>query len=159
MDCPVDDDRLTLVGLLIEANAGVGAALGRQLEADSGLTVQWFEILLRLARSPDRKLRMADLAAQVILTPSGLTRVVDRLEEEGLVKREPCAVDRRGFNAVLTAKGVRRMEVAVPKHIERIDELLNTLLEPGERAALEHGLRKLRDALRPESTAGARCPR
>ena len=59
----------------------------RRLEAESGLSMQWFEVLIRLARSPGQRLRMTDLAAQTILTPSGLTRAVDRLVDAGLVAR------------------------------------------------------------------------
>src|SRR5262245_26430874 len=65
------DERLTLAGLLFETHAGLVAELGRHLEAESGLTNQWFEVLLRLARSPDGRLRMSDLARQVVITPSG----------------------------------------------------------------------------------------
>jgi DNA-binding MarR family transcriptional regulator len=155
MECPVHDDRLTLMGLLVEAHAGLTTTLERRLEAESGLSGQWFEVLLRLARSPDHRLRMSDLASQVTLTPSGLTRAVDRLEAEGLVKRESCPSDRRGSNAVLTAKGVKRLEAAVPKHLDHLDELIVDILTAKERAALEGALRKVRDALRPESVAGA----
>ena len=155
MDCPLHDDRLTLAGLFFEAHAGLAAELERRLESECRLSGQWFEVMLRLARSPEHRLRMTDLAGQVTLTPSGLTRVVDRLEAEGLVRRESCPSDRRGFNAVLTAKGVKRIESAVPKHLEHIEELFTGILDAKERAALEGALRKVRDALHPCATAGA----
>jgi DNA-binding MarR family transcriptional regulator len=100
---------------------------------------------------------MTDLAGQVTLTPSGLTRVIDRLEAEGFVRRESCPSDRRGFNAVLTAKGVKRIEAAVPKHIDHLEELFTGILDAKERAALEGALRKVRDALNPCATAGAKA--
>jgi DNA-binding MarR family transcriptional regulator len=156
MGCSLDDDRLTLAGLFFETHAGLVAELGRHLEAESGLTGQWFDVLLRLARSPDGRLRMSDLARQVIMTPSGLTRAVDRMEEAGLVQRESCSSDRRVFYAVLTPKGRRRIEAAVPRHVEHIDECFTAHLDTKERATLESALRKLRAALRPESEAGAR---
>ena len=81
MDCSLDDDRLTLAGLFFETHAGLMAELGRHLEADSGLTNQWFEVLLRLARSPDGRLRMSDLAKQVVMTPSGLTLSLIHISE------------------------------------------------------------------------------
>ena len=149
------DERLTLAGLFFETHAGLVAELSRRLEADSGLTNQWFEVLLRLARSPDSRLRMSDLARQVVMTPSGLTRSVDRMEEAGLVRREACPSDRRVFYAVLTPKGRRRIEGALPRHIEHIDECFTAHLDAKDRDALESALRKLRDALRPESEAGA----
>jgi len=155
MDCSLDDDRLTLAGLFFETHAGLVAELSRHLEAESGLTGPWFDVLLRLARSPDGRLRMSDLARQVTMTPSGLTRAVDRMEEAGLVRRDTCSSDRRVFYAVLTPKGRRRIEGAVPRHIEHIDECFTAHLDAKERAALESSLRKLRAALRPESVAGA----
>ena len=154
MDCPLHDERLTLAGLFFEAHAGLTSILERRLEADSGLTVQWFEVLLRLARSPEGRLRMSDLTAQVTLTPSGLTRAVDRLEAAGLVERQACPTDRRGFNAVLTKKGQARIEAAVPAHITHLDELFTGVLDADERAQLEHALRKVRDRLNPCATAG-----
>jgi MarR family 2-MHQ and catechol resistance regulon transcriptional repressor len=154
MECPLHDERLTLAGLFFEAHAGLGAELDRRLEAECGLSSQWFEVMLRLARSPDHRLRMTDLAGQVTLTPSGLTRVVDRLEAEGFVRRESCKSDRRGSNAVLTSKGIKRIETAVPKHLEHLEELFTGILDGGERAALEGALRKVRDVLNPCATAG-----
>ena len=155
MDCPLHDERLTLAGLFFESHAGLTAVLERRLEAECGLTSQWFEVLLRLARSPEHRLRMSDLTAQVTLTPSGLTRVVDRLEAAGLVKRETCPNDRRGYNAVLTPEGEARLEKAVPIHIAHLDELFTGVLDAKERTQLEHALRKVRDRLNPCATAGA----
>ena len=143
MDCSLDDDRLTLAGLFFETHAGLTVELGRHLEADSGLTNQWFEVLLRLARSPDGRLRMSDLAKQVIMTPSGLTRAVDRMEAAGLVHRDHCSNDRRVLYAVLTPKGRRRIEGALPRHIEHLDECFSAHLDAADRAALESALRKL----------------
>ena len=154
MDCSLDDDRLTLAGLFFETHAGLVAELGRHLEAESGLTNQWFEVLLRLARSPEGRLRMSDLARQVVITPSGLTRAVDRMEAAGLVKREACPSDRRVAYASLTPKGRRRIEAALPSHLEHIDECFTAHLDAEDLAALEASLRKMRAALRPESEAG-----
>jgi DNA-binding MarR family transcriptional regulator len=71
------------------------------------------------------------------------------------VRRDACPTDRRVFYTVLTPKGRRRIDEAVPKHIDHIDHCFTSLLDAKERAALESSLRKLRDALRPESEAGA----
>jgi len=149
VECSLDDARLTLAGLFFEAHSGLTATLERRLETECGLSIQWFEVLLRLARSSEQRLRMQELVAQVTLTPSGLTRVVDRLEEAGLVRREACDSDRRGAYAVLTAKGQRRIETAVPIHLEHLESSFTGLLSDGERANLESALRKLRDALHP----------
>src|SRR5688572_15043928 len=97
-----DDDLLTTVGLLVEAHAGMAATFERRLLEHGAVTGQAFEILLRLVRTEGHRLRMSDLAAQTTLTASGLTRAVDRLERDGLVRREACEADRRVSYAVLT---------------------------------------------------------
>jgi hypothetical protein len=78
----LDDDRLTLAGLLAESYTGLRSLTDRRLIEECGLPLQWFVMLLRLARSPDQRLRMSDLADQTNLTPSGLTRAIDRLTAE-----------------------------------------------------------------------------
>src|SRR3954452_14490222 len=155
MECPLHDERLTLAGLFFESHAGLAATLERRLETECGLTNQWFEVLLRLARSPEGRLRMSDLTAQVTLTPSGLTRVVDRLVAAGLVTREACPTDRRGYNAVLTKEGKDRIERAVPIHLSHLDEVFTGVLDEDERAQLERALRKVRDRVFPCATAGS----
>jgi MarR family transcriptional regulator, 2-MHQ and catechol-resistance regulon repressor len=155
---PLADERLTTLGLFIEAHAGLTRELERRLERDCGLPVQWFEVLLRLARTPGGQLRMTDLAAQTVLTPSGLTRVVDKLEAAGLVRRQSCASDRRGSFATLTAKGRRRVDVAVPVHLRHIEELLGSALGRAELDELAALLRRVRDAVNPDAAAASECP-
>lgn len=150
----LQDPRLTLVGLFVEAEHGLARALAEGLGQDTGLSPQRFEVLLRLGRSPDRRLRMSDLAQQVTLTPSGLTRVVDRLEDEGYVRRDVCPTDRRGSFAVLTDEGLAVLEAALPRHVAQVDALFGGALDAGERCELERLLRRLRDHLYPEATSG-----
>lgn len=160
MECSLHDDRLTLAGLFFEAHAGLARELGRQLDLECGLSVQWFEVLVRLARSPEQRLRMQELVAQVTLTPSGLTRAVDRLVDEGLVRREVCPSDRRGAYAVLTPKGKRRIDAALPAHLDHLEAAFTGVLDDRERAELATTLRKLRDALHPcgdVTSADASC--
>lgn len=155
---PLDDERLTMLGLFFEAHAGLTRQLERRMERDAGLSVQWFEVLVRLARTPGGRLRMSDLAAQTTLTPSGLTRAVDRLEDAGLVQREVCPSDRRGSFAVLTAKGRTRIDAAVPIHLRHVDEILGDALGGDDEQAFTGILRKLRDALNPAAAAASACP-
>lgn len=154
----MDDDDLTMMGLFFEAHAGVRAALERRLENDCGLPVQWFEVLLRLARSPEERLRMSELAAQCSVTASGLTRVVDRLVEAGFVAREDCPTDRRSLYAVLTPAGRARIEEAVPAHLAHIQEVVGPVLSRKEMDAFAVILRKLRDALNPAAALASACP-
>ena len=97
-----DDERLTTVGLLFESAAGLRRVFQRGSRRSESLSNQSFDVLIRLARSPGSELRMSELAAQTSLTPSGLTRSVDRLQDQGLVARRVCPEDRRGSFAVLT---------------------------------------------------------
>jgi DNA-binding MarR family transcriptional regulator len=148
-EAPLDDERLTTAGLLFEAHAGLAAALERRLVDECGLSGQWFELLLRLARSPGHRLRMCDLAAQVALSPSGLTRAIDRLEESGLVVREHCPEDRRVSYASLTPAGLARIEAAVPVHLQHLDEYFVSVLTPEELEQLGVAMRKVRDHVNP----------
>jgi DNA-binding MarR family transcriptional regulator len=150
---PLSDDRITLVGLLLESSTALRGHLDRRLAAEVGLPLQWFELLLRLARSPGHHLRMSDLAAQTSLTPSGLTRAVDRLEAARLVERTPCPSDRRGAYARLTDEGLARVTAALPSHLDHVDEYLTAVLTPEEQSDLAALLRKVRDHVNPAATA------
>jgi DNA-binding MarR family transcriptional regulator len=108
---------------LIRAHAATTRQLNAQLTADHGLTISDYEVLLRLAWSPDRKMRRVDLAEQVLLTASGITRLLDGLEQSGLVERGSCASDRRVVYAVLTDAGLQKLREASRSHVAQIDEL------------------------------------
>ena len=151
---PLDDPRLTSMGLFAEAFSGVAGKLEGQV-AGFGLAGAEFGVLLRLARSPNRRLRMTDLAAQTSLTSSGITRVVDRLADRGLACREACPSDRRSTFAVITPAGMERIEAALPGHLELIERWLLGPLDPTGRRQLEAALRTVRNAVRPDATAGA----
>jgi DNA-binding MarR family transcriptional regulator len=150
-DPVLQDDRLTTVGLFSEAWAGLHATLERRLRQECGMSVQWFEVLIRLARSPGQRLRMCDLATQVSMSPSGLTRAIDRLEEEGLVTRAQCPEDRRVAWAQLTPAGLARIEAAVPVHLEHLEETFMAPLDDDQRAQLTDLLRLLRDHVNPSA--------
>jgi DNA-binding MarR family transcriptional regulator len=147
------DDRLTLVGLLMESTTALRSQLDRRLAQDAAMPLQWFELLLRLARSPGNHLRMSDLAAQTSLTPSGLTRAIDRLEGAGLVERTPCPSDRRGSYAALTREGLVRITAAVGPHLVHVEDHLTGNLSQAEQAQLTALLRKVRDHVNPAAVA------
>jgi DNA-binding MarR family transcriptional regulator len=94
--------------------------LERELLADTGMPLGWYDVLLQLAEAPGRRLRMAELADRVLLSRSGLTRLIDRLETDGLVRREPSPDDARGTFTVLTADGMSRLREAAPVHLAGI---------------------------------------
>jgi DNA-binding MarR family transcriptional regulator len=157
MPADLQHPHLTTAGLLVEAVDGFSAQLEKQLE-DQHLSVQWFGILLRLARTPGHQLRMSDLAAQTTLTASGLTRAVDRLEAAGLVRRETCPSDRRGSFAVLTEAGEARIGTAIPVHVGQLQAVFDDLYSPAELEQLTELLHRLRDRVNPDA-ARASAPR
>ena len=107
-----------------------------QLVADHGLTISDYEVLLRLSWDPECRLRRVDLAEQVLLTASGITRLLDGLERGGLVAREPCGSDRRVVYAVLTDAGRAKVEEATATHFAQIDELFAERFDRDELAAV-----------------------
>lgn len=158
LDVAVDDllaaERLTLTGLFYEVMSGLHAKLMPQL-AEHGMTDVEFGVLLRLSRSPHSRLRMSDLTAQTSLTNSGITRVVDRLSRDGLVRREASPTDRRSIYAVITPDGMERLRAALPGHLELVQRWLVDPLPEADVARLIATLRVIRDRVRPEATAGA----
>lgn len=152
-----DDPRLTAMGLLAETYAGLQAKVMPTITA-AGLSLTDFDVLLRLARSDGRRLRMSDLAAQTALSTSGVTRVVDRLENHGLAGREICPSDRRGAYAVLTDEGGRLLAGLLDGHLRDIDRWFTGLLSPDQLDGFLGALRILRDEVRPGATAGVYSP-
>jgi DNA-binding MarR family transcriptional regulator len=145
VDEPWDDPLITAFGMLLEAHAAVLADVSRDLEAIAGMPLPWFEVLLRLARSPEHQLRMAELAHQVGLSTSGLTRLVDRVEEAGYVERQSCPNDRRGAFAVLTATGQEVLRASLPEHLVSLERRVAAPLG-ADATRLTDLLRTLRDA-------------
>lgn len=153
----IDTPLLTTTGLLVEASAGLHATLEKQLD-DAGLSVQWFDVLVRLLRTPGHRLRMSDLAAQTTLSASGLTRAVDRLEGAGLVRREACPSDRRGAFAVLTPPGEERILAALPGHVAEVVRVFDGVFDADDLETLTALLRRLRDAVNPAAERASRPP-
>jgi DNA-binding MarR family transcriptional regulator len=104
--------------------------LGRDMQRLHGLTSADYEILVRLSEAPDRRLRMTDLAESTWSSKSRLSHQITRMEEAGLVRREPCSSDRRGFFAVLTEQGWQRLVAAAPDHVASVREHLVDVLDP-----------------------------
>ncbi|MGW4351698.1 MarR family winged helix-turn-helix transcriptional regulator [Nocardia sp. NPDC004582] len=146
-----DDPRLTAVGLLYEARNGLVARLEETWKSN-GLSGLDLNALMRLSRSPGRRLRMTDLATQTDLSTSGVTRLVDRLERNGFVRREPDPADRRSSYAVLTAAGATRVARVLPAYLDGIDRWFTSLLTPAQLDDLTASLRVIRDATNAGAT-------
>ena len=154
MRTDLEDPRLTAAGLLTEAYTGLTNRFAAQFEQHRLSAVE-FEVLLRLARSPRNRLRMTDLAGQTSLSTSGATRVVDRMDREGLVRREACTTDRRSSYAVITDAGLRRLDEVLPGHLELVQQWFIGQLSPAQLEQMLESLRRIRDAVNPCATAGS----
>lgn len=141
----VDDPLITSFGRLVEVYGRLERQLGRSLEGACDLPHVWFEVLLRLARSPEGQLAMGRLADQIVLTSGGVTRLIDRMEAAGLVERRSCATDRRVQYATITEKGTEKLEEAAEVHRHNLRELFAQRLTDRELATLDRLLDKLRD--------------
>ena len=117
-----DDALVTTFGRFLEAQSTLERRLGAELEARCGLSLAWFEVLVRLGRSEGGQLTMSSLAGQVSLTTSGVTRLVDRMTAVDLVERVPCPTDRRVSLARLTEAGRSRLDEALPVHTTGLRE-------------------------------------
>src|SRR2546427_988991 len=100
----------------LDAQASLLRRLGDDLVKEEDITLAEYDVLVQLSFAPDDRLRMTELSDRVRLSPSGLTRLVDRLVRTGLVKRGRCASDRRGSFAILTSAGKVRLRRASPLH-------------------------------------------
>jgi DNA-binding MarR family transcriptional regulator len=139
--------------LFFEAHEGLTTKFSSRFHGHA-LSETEFEVLLRLARTTGDRLRMSDLSAQTSLSTSGITRVVDRLERDGLVARDSCEDDRRGTWARITEAGAERIGAVLPGHLADVEHWFTGLLEPDQLQALTDALRVVRDAVHPGAVAG-----
>ena len=134
-------------GALLRAHAATTRGFNAELVAEHGLTLSDYEVLLRLAYAPDRRLRRVDLAEGVLLTPSGITRLLAGLEERGWVERVTCTSDARVAYAQLTDEGLEKLRAAGRSHVVSIQNLFGERFSPDELAALRDLLQRLPLAL------------
>lgn len=137
------------------------ALITRDLEqdlADAGLPLAWYDVLLQLVEAPQHRLRMAELADAVLLSRSGLTRLVDRLERAGYVHREPSPHDARGTFTVLTREGYNALRAAAPTHLASVQERWISRFSEAELRTLGELLGRLSDVPGPPGLPGLPGP-
>jgi DNA-binding MarR family transcriptional regulator len=127
--------------------------LEHQLLAHGKIAIGSYDVLVQLAEAPNNKLRMSELAEAVLLSRSGLTRLVDRLQNDGLVERQPDPDDARGMYTVLTAKGRDTLRDASRVHLAGVSELVLTRLSEAELQQLRTLMIKLDPATPPAGRA------
>lgn len=148
-DDPLHDDRITLWGLWLEVHDALARRLDRDLRDALDIPDPWFEVLLRVGRSPGQKARMTHLAEMVLFSSGGFTKLADRMEAAGLLRREPDPTDRRSILAVLTPKGREILDRALAVHVPSLQRHLIDHLAADQRAELDAILRHLRAGLSP----------
>lgn len=132
----LDDAELSSWRAYIEGSQRLVTQLERDLQRECGLSHAEYEVLVRLSEVADHRMRMTQLATQVVSSKSRLTHLVNRMEKAGLVRREVCPTDRRGAFAVLTEQGWEVLRKAAPVHVEGVRQHFVDLLTPEELSTL-----------------------
>jgi DNA-binding MarR family transcriptional regulator len=117
---------------LLRAHASTTRAMNAELLAEHGLTINDFEALLHLSRAEEGRMRRVDLAEGLLLTASGVTRLLDGLEAAGYVERAACASDRRVVYAVITDDGREKLDAAAQSHVAAVTTLLQERFDDEE---------------------------
>lgn len=131
---------------LLRAHAAVLQGLERDMEAETGLPLSWYEVLLHLNQAPERRLRIQDLASRVVLSRSRVSRLTDELDRAGLVERQSDPADGRGCFAALTPAGRERFRRAAPAHLRSIERHFGRHLTAAEHQTVKHALERVADA-------------
>jgi DNA-binding MarR family transcriptional regulator len=139
----VKETKLNAWKAFLKAHRTVIDKIENDLEKAKAVPLTSYDVLLELSQAPDRKLRMSELAAQVVLSRSGLTRLVDRLEKEGYLGREADPTDRRGTQAVLTQKGFEALKQAWPIYAQGINAYFAELISEQEAKIIAKGLERV----------------
>lgn len=136
MDEKLSDIHLSAWRNMITFHARVIDAIDHALSAADCIPLHWYDVLIELYEAPNRQLRMHELADRVVLSRSGLTRLIDRLEDAALITREIDAQDRRGFYAKLTRNGVQALGKAWPIYAAAIERHFANYLSDEEAKAM-----------------------
>jgi DNA-binding MarR family transcriptional regulator len=138
-----DTIRLDAWVRFLRAHAALTRELSAELVAEHGLTINDYEVLLHLARAPEKRMRRVDLADRILLTASGITRLLEGLEGSELVERVLCADDRRVVYARLTDAGSEKLRQASRTHVVGIESLFTGRFSDDELATLSSLLSRL----------------
>jgi DNA-binding MarR family transcriptional regulator len=131
----------------LQAHARITRRLDEELQAAHGLSLAEYDALLQIAHAPGHRVRMNVLANRVVLSRSGITRLVDRLEATGSVERIACSSDARGQEAVLTPAGLERLRTAAGTHLDGVRRYFLEGSDPDDLGAIERSLGRMAGAL------------
>jgi DNA-binding MarR family transcriptional regulator len=150
MTSPVLSEQLSPTSIdafvrLLQGHAAATRELSADLVREHGLTINDYEALLRLARAEDRQLKRVELAESLLLTPSGVTRLLDGLERGGYVEKGSCDSDARITYAVLTDAGLDKLREASSSHVAQVRAFFEQRFDENELATLAELLARLAD--------------
>jgi DNA-binding MarR family transcriptional regulator len=149
MNSMTREDKLAAWQAFLQAHTKLIRVLEREMLEEQELPLTWYDILAHLDGAPEGRLRMQELAESVVLSRSGLTRLVDRMAKSGLVSRAPCPHDRRGTYAVITAQGRETLRIAKPGHLRGVEHHFLDRLDDVDLQALDRSLSKVLEAEKP----------
>jgi DNA-binding MarR family transcriptional regulator len=135
--------------LFFESAQALIDLLDDELRERAGISLRWYDVLIHLEEAPAGRLRMNELAREIVFSKSGLTRVVDKMEAAGLVRRERPSGDRRVIEVVLTQQGVDMLGTARPLHRDGIETYFARHIDERDVKALARAFGKIRDEVRP----------
>lgn len=144
----LEDVHLSAWRAFITAHADLVERIDRALTADQRLPLRWYDVLIELDEASGQGLRMHELADRVVLSRSGLTRLVDNLEAAGLLVRHACQTDRRGTYIAMTDKGKWALRKAWPVYAKGIADYFARHLSEAEAQTFANTLTRMRDAVR-----------
>jgi DNA-binding MarR family transcriptional regulator len=155
---PADDPSLGAWRAFLQAHARLVRELDEELQAAHGMSLAEYDALLHLVSAPDRRLRMSVLADRVLLSRSGITRLVDRLVADGMVERSVCPTDARGSMAAITALGVSRLRAASKTHLEGVQRSFLDVVTAEEQSVMQLALERVSASLSGQGSAsGSAC--
>jgi DNA-binding MarR family transcriptional regulator len=135
--------------LFFESAQALFDLLDDDLRERAGISLRWYDVLVHLEEASHGRLRMNELAHEIVFSKSGLTRVVDKMEAVGLVRRERPSSDRRVIEVVLTQQGLDMLGTARPLHRDGIENYFARHIDERDVKALGRAFRKIRDEVRP----------
>ncbi len=133
--------------LFLESHARLLSRLEVELREETGMPLTWYDVLVHLAEAPENRLRMQELARRVLISKSGLTRLVDRLCAAGYLTREPDPEDGRGTLAVMTVAGRNALRAAAPFHLAGVERAFADRMSARQQEVVASALQQILDGL------------
>ena len=146
---PLSDVEQQAWRTFLETSWALHTHLEDELRAGTGLSLNDYHVMVVLSEAPDRRLRMGELAGRLVFSPSRVTYQISSMVKRGLVRKQACADDGRGQEAVLTDDGMAALEAAAPLHLVTVRDSFIDLLEPGELAVIARVFERVRSSTKP----------